>query len=154
MNEKEFVEIAKQYLEQQGYEIVRLMGATPEFVRRAYRVNMTNRDYAVARIKQGNSTPDYVILFVNESRFGQGSCAGAYPDIVAIKNGKPYMFEVKTDLENEQLDRCIGQCLRYVAVYPFDRITLVVPEGTQGAPFLREVVRLFKLPIAILELPA
>ena len=141
MNEKEFTEIAKRYLKKQGYEIASRMiydetGAT------LFGVDLSNRDYAIRRTKQMPPTPDTVHLFAKHT-----SCAGAYPDIIAIKNGKPYMFEVKTTLN----DRWIGQCLRYLTAYPFfGEITLITPKGF--ADGWLKVVSKFKLPIKCLQI--
>ena len=112
----------------------------------ACRVDLTNRDYAVRRVKQGASTPDTVLLFVKDHSLEKLS-AGTYPDIVAVRDGKPYMFEVKTTLD----DRWIGQCLRYLTAYPFfGEITLITPKGF--ADGWLKVVSKFKLPINIIQL--
>ena len=74
------------------------------------------------------------------------------PDIIAVKDGVVHIFEVKTDLGNEKLDRCLGQCLRYLMDSWIERINVVVPRGTKGVLFLNEIISNFKLPIKVIEL--
>lgn len=147
VNEKELTQIAKRYLEKQGYEIAsRLIYS--EKGAKIMGVDLSNRDYVIRRMKQTPPTPDDIRLFgkvkVNSRRY---LFAGCYPDIIAIKNGKPYMFEVKANVD----DRCIQQCLRYVRAYPFFKvITLIVLEGS--ADELLYYISQYKLPIKVIQL--
>ena len=77
---------------------------------------------------------------------------GGHLDIIGVRNGVAHAFEVKTDLGNEKLDRCIGQCLRYLMDSWMDSINVVVPKGMEGISSLKKVIPHFNLPIKVIEL--
>ena len=142
-----FKSIVKRWLEKRGYNdnhrsriiIRREDSRAREMFEEAYdQLYVENRKYAIV--------PEYPSsIFVKEI---SGS-----PDIRCIKNGVEQIFEVKTDLENEKLDRCIGQCLRYLTEFTWiDRITVVVPKGVEGVSSLRRIISNFNLPIQVIEL--
>jgi len=88
------------------------------------------------------------------------------PDILTMKKGEKYLFEVKSSfqrngyLRTDQLDRCIGQCLRYLLRFQgLQKIRVIVPEGEKGLSqfkkLFEDVKTLLKNPdsLCLIEIP-
>lgn len=147
MKEAVFKPVVEHWLEKRGYNLshnIQIVirkedGRAQEVFEKAYnQLHVENRKYAIM--------PNYPSseIFVKEMR--------GYPDIIGVKNGVAHAFEVKTDLGNEKLHRCIGQCLWYLTDSWMDSINVVVPKGTEGISSLRKVISSFELPIEVIEL--
>jgi len=146
MKEIVFKDIVKRWLEKRGYNVNHNIqitlkkdgGGVPTLFDRAYnQLYIENKKYAILQNYPSS-------IFVKE--------ISGYPDIIGVKNGVAHVFEVKTDLGNEKLDRCIGQCLRYLTDSWMDSINVVVLKGIEGIWFLKKTISKFKLPIKIIEL--
>ena len=146
MKERVFKDIVKRWLEKRGYNVnydIQIIlkkddSRAHEIFERAYdQLCIENKKYAIV--------PNFPSsIFVKE--------ISGYPDIIGVKNGVAHAFEVKTDLGNEKLDRCIGQCLRYLTDSWMDSINVVVLKRIEGIWFLKKIISKFKLPIKIIEL--
>lgn len=145
MEERVFKDIVKRWLEKRGYNVNYTQIVIKKDDSRAHGIFQNAYDQLYVENKKYAIVPNYPHwIFVKET--------SGYPDIIGVKEGVAHTFEVKADLGNEKLDRCIGQCLRYLTDSWTDSINVVVPKGIEGAPFLKKVVSNFKLPIQVIEL--
>ena len=148
MKESRFKEYVKHWLQKEGYELKSIVFPLADVpTRDALRLYGEAYHQLFSKNKQFFVSPHFPgYLFV---RRHQG-----YPDIIGVKNGEAFAFEVKTNLEYEQLDRCIGQCLRYLTDPWMDKIYIVIPKGIEGIELLKDIISNFKLPIHVIELVA
>lgn len=145
MKESQFKEFVKRWLKREGYALKSMVFPLDEvptkdalrlYGEAHYQLYSKSKPFFISL-----SFPEY--LFVKRSR--------GHPDIIGVKNGRPFAFEIKSNLEHEQLDRCIGQCLRYLTD-SWTEIQLIVPRANANISILKEIILKFKLPINVIEL--
>lgn len=93
-----------------------------------------------------------VVVDFLENRFGSGSVGRADVDLIALTKKAKVQVECKGT--NANLDRAIGQCLRYYIKNRKIPIFLCVPEDYQELMTLRNLLHDLDLPIGLLIVEA
>lgn len=146
MKESQFKEFVKRWLKREGYALKSMVFPLDKVPKKdALRLYGEAHHQLYCKNRRSFTSPSFPeYLFVKRSR--------GYPDIVGVKNGEAFAFEVKANLKQEQLDRSIGQCLRYLTDSWIDKIHLIVSKGNESVPTLKEIILKFNLPINVIEL--